>query len=98
MNVHVNRFVNVIGTRPLEHQSDAGRIKMRLEARGALECADIELVRIFKRYLGLVGNGFRHRWSYFVLAGYKIIKRIGRFELGHNRSPSPFPALGAGLE
>ena len=32
VDVHVNRFADVIGARPFENQRDASRIEMRLES------------------------------------------------------------------
>jgi hypothetical protein len=62
VDMHVNRFVDVISARFFEDQRYAGRIKMRLKSRRAFECADVKLVRVFERYFCLVGDRLGH-WA-----------------------------------
>ena len=60
MDVHVNLFVDVISPWPFKDQRYTGSIKMGLKSRRAFECANIKLVRVFKRYLCLVGDRLGH--------------------------------------
>jgi len=62
VDMHVNRFVDVISARFFEDQRYAGRIKMGLKSRRAFECADVKLVRVFERYFCLVGDRLGH-WA-----------------------------------
>ena len=59
VDVHVNRFVDVVSAWPFQDQRDASRIEMRLKSRRPFKCTNIDFVRVFERDLGLVGNGFR---------------------------------------
>jgi len=86
VDVHVDRFVDVISPRPFEHQRDSGRIEMRLESRWAFECANIKFIGIFERYLSLVWDRFRHRASSSV-SSKRGLAAVGPFlifcKLGH---------------
>src|SRR5664279_1117338 len=61
IDVHVNRFSDVLRTRMFQSQRNSSRIEMRLESRRAFESSYVELVWVFENDLGLVGDRFCHR-------------------------------------
>ena len=63
MKVHADRFARVASTLAIEAQRDAGFIKMGVKASGLGEGPNIELIGIFQRDFGFVGDGL-------VMAGY----------------------------
>ena len=60
VEVHADGFARVCIALPVQAERNSGFIKVGVEARALLECSDIELVWIFYRYFGLVGNWFGH--------------------------------------
>lgn len=54
--VHADRFAHIASALAIEAQRDAGFIKMGVEAIGLREGPDIELVGIFERDFGFVGD------------------------------------------
>src|SRR5215217_3370298 len=60
MEVHANRLAYFRATHAMKRQRHACLIQVRIKSRRLLECADIELVRIFERDFGFVWNGLAH--------------------------------------
>ena len=58
--MHAHCLALYFRTGQLEGQCDAVSIQVSVKARGVAETANVELVRIFHRDFGFVGNGFRH--------------------------------------
>ena len=60
VEMHANAFADVGGASAVQAERNSGFVKMSVETRRSLECSDIELVRIFERDFGFVGDGLGH--------------------------------------
>src|SRR6516164_1759663 len=60
VEMHANGLAYVGGASAVQAERNSGFIKMSVETRRSLECSNIELVRIFERDLGFVGDGLGH--------------------------------------
>jgi hypothetical protein len=60
VEMHADALAHVGGARAVQAERNSGFIKMGVETRRALECSNIELVRIFQRDFGFVGDGLGH--------------------------------------
>src|SRR5262245_16806835 len=61
MKVNTNGFAHVGCAGSVQAQRNSGLIEMGVEARRALEGANVEFVGIFERDLGFIGDGLGHR-------------------------------------
>jgi hypothetical protein len=60
MEVHANGLTHVSRAGSMQAERYSVLVKVGIEAGGPLEGSDIELVRIFERDLGFVGDGLGH--------------------------------------
>ena len=60
VEMHANALAHVGGASAVQAERNSGFVKMSVETRRSLECSDIELVRIFERDFGFVGDGLGH--------------------------------------
>src|SRR6266567_2415224 len=58
--MHANALAYVGGASAVQAERNSGFIKISVETRRSLECSNIELVRIFERDFGFVGDGLGH--------------------------------------
>jgi hypothetical protein len=66
VEVHANGFAYVGGAGAMQAERNSGFIKMSIEAGRPLERSNVELVRIFERDLGFVGDGLGHGTGYLL--------------------------------
>src|SRR6516164_5958455 len=60
VEMHANGLAYVGGASAVQAERNSGFVEMSVETRRSLECSYIELVRIFERYFGFVGDGLGH--------------------------------------
>ena len=60
VEMQVNGLAHVRITGAVEAEGNPGVVEVGVEARRPLERADIELVRIFQRHFGFIGDGLGH--------------------------------------
>src|SRR5262245_40859914 len=60
VEMHANGLADIGGAGAVQTEGNSGFVKMSVESRRSLECSNIELVRIFERYFGFVGDGLSH--------------------------------------
>ena len=70
IDVHMDRLPSIDIPDPLEHERNAGRIKVGVETCGSLERTNIELVGVFEGNLRFVRYRFCHLVSSFLKSAH----------------------------